>query len=414
MADINIIPDDNIQEIEVDNAPYQEIVVEQEVIQSIDVYQEQSQTVDIEPTECTGGIALDETCPLKADLEAAVNSKIPKRIGEKLPQAQSLSNMDKLYIESQSNEAQFATLSQLVDFISSGGTGGGGGTDAVRGISSIEKTASAGLVDTYTIYFTDETTQTYTVTNGESVSIVSVITSPSDDGYNIITFSDGSTLTVKNGSKGSRGERGLDGEQGPTGEQGPAGNDYVITEEDYDAIATEAAKKIDIPSSADNGLQMPQIRFGSAIYTNAGKIVNEENPLKLRVEIVGGGALQVGDRVQICAKRTYGYKDVNGMPYRKQKLRQQCGYEITEEDLDKRFLTISTDSVVDGWLFKNDRNSTIGGGGEINTLSAFYLRIKRPIYKQVGGDTVEVDAIFSNVITVWKTYNFNTNQVSIK
>ena len=111
---------------------------------------------------------------------------------------------------------------------------------------------------------------------------------------------------------------------------------------------------------------MPQIRFGSAIYTNPGKIVNEENPLKLRVEIVGGGALQVGDRVQICAKRTYGYKDVNGMPYRKQKLRQQCGHEITEEDLDKRFLTISTDSVVDGWLFKNDRNSTIGGGGEIN------------------------------------------------
>lgn len=409
MDDINIIPDDNVQEIEIANAPDQEIVVEQEEMQSIEVGQEESQAIEFESSEeCTGGIALDETCPLKADLEAAVNSKVPKRIGEKLPQAQSLSKMDKLYIESQNNDAQFATLSQLVDFIQSGGAGGGGGTDAVRGISSIEKTSSAGLVDTYTIYFTDETTQTYTVTNGESISIVSISTSPSDDGYNIITFSDGSTLTVKNGSKGSRGERGLDGEQGPTGEQGPAGNDYVITEEDYDAIATEAAKKIDIPSSADNGLQMPQIRFGNAIYSNMDKTVNDENPLNLRVEIVGGGALQVGDSLQICAKRTYGYKDINGMPYRKQKLRMQCEYEICEDDLGKRFLTVTT-NFVQGWLFKNDRNRS-----DTNSLSAFYLRIRRPIYKETPNGYLPVDAIFSNVITVWKAYNQHTNELSIK
>ena len=35
------------------------------------------------------------------------------------------------------------------------------------GITSIEKTSTSGLVDTYTITYTDGTTSTYTVTNGK-------------------------------------------------------------------------------------------------------------------------------------------------------------------------------------------------------------------------------------------------------
>ena len=38
----------------------------------------------------------------------------------------------------------------------------------VRSITSIEKTSTEGLVDTYTIYFSDDTTQTFTVTNGSA------------------------------------------------------------------------------------------------------------------------------------------------------------------------------------------------------------------------------------------------------
>ena len=38
--------------------------------------------------------------------------------------------------------------------------------DTGNGIEKIEKTGSVGLVDTYTIFYTDETTETYTVTNG--------------------------------------------------------------------------------------------------------------------------------------------------------------------------------------------------------------------------------------------------------
>lgn len=169
-------------------------------------------------------------------------------------------------------------------------------------------------------------------------------------------------------------------------------------------------------SSSGSNFEMPQIRFANAIYTNRDKIVDDmDNPLKLTVEIVGGGALQVGDSLQICAKRTYGYKKADGVnTYRKQKLRYQQEYVITEDDLDKRFLTITTDGSIDKWLFKNNRNRTIGNEGLIDTLSPFYLRIKRPIYKETSDGYVPVDANFSNIVTVWKTYNLTTGEVSIK
>lgn len=41
-----------------------------------------------------------------------------------------------------------------------------------KGIASIAKTATAGLVDTYTITYTDGTTSTFTVTNGTSSVVV--------------------------------------------------------------------------------------------------------------------------------------------------------------------------------------------------------------------------------------------------
>lgn len=165
---------------------------------------------------------------------------------------------------------------------------------------------------------------------------------------------------------------------------------------------------VKINATGGNSFEMPQIRFTGARYTNTGKIVDTDNPLTLSVEIVGGGALQEGDKLQICVRRTYGYKR-NDMPYRKQKLRAVCTYDITNEDIDKRFLSINTNRV-NSWLFYNDRNSTING--EIDTQSAFYLRIKRVTKYQ--GDGNECDAIFSNIVTVWKTYNRHTHEVNIK
>lgn len=74
-------------------------------------------------------------------------------------------------------------------------------TDAVS-IISIDKTATNGLVDTYTIYYSDGTTSTFEVTNGA-------------DGEN-----------GKDGADGKDGENGIDGKDGTNGKDG---KDGVIT-----------------------------------------------------------------------------------------------------------------------------------------------------------------------------------------
>ena len=85
------------------------------------------------------------------------------------------------------------------------GTNGQDGTSVT--VTSVEKTSSEGLVDTYTITFSDGTTTTFTVTNGESNVIESIELTGSTglvDTYTI-TFTNGSTktFTVTNGKDGS-------------------------------------------------------------------------------------------------------------------------------------------------------------------------------------------------------------------
>ena len=88
------------------------------------------------------------------------------------------------------------------------------------GISSIEKTGSEGLVDTYTVTYTDETTTTFTVTNGKDGDVgdsgngISDISKTSTEGLvdtYTITFTDNSTTTfdVTNGKDGEKGESGV-------------------------------------------------------------------------------------------------------------------------------------------------------------------------------------------------------------
>jgi hypothetical protein len=66
--------------------------------------------------------------------------------------------------------------------------------------------------------------------DGTSVTVKNVSTSSADGGSNVVTFSDGKTLTVKNGSKGSTGE---------TGPQGPAGSNGT------NATITSASATVD-------------------------------------------------------------------------------------------------------------------------------------------------------------------------
>ena len=77
-----------------------------------------------------------------------------------------------------------------------------------KAITQIAKTGTAGLVDTYTITYNDGSTDTFTVTNGNGISsITKTGTSGLVDTYTI-TFENGShtTFTVTNGAKGDKGD----------------------------------------------------------------------------------------------------------------------------------------------------------------------------------------------------------------
>lgn len=87
--------------------------------------------------------------------------------------------------------------------IDEGGGGGGGG----KGIDHISKTGTSGLVDTYTIYYTDGTTDTYQITNGANGA-------KGDKGD-----------TGATGAKGDKGDKGNKGDKGDTGAAGADGAD---------------------------------------------------------------------------------------------------------------------------------------------------------------------------------------------
>lgn len=108
----------------------------------------------------------------------------------------------------------------------SGGTGGGGSGEDGVGIQSIQLKSEADTGNTYTIILTDGSTYDFTApagpsgkdgSNGEpgkdgtSVTVASVTESAEDGGSNVVKFSDGKTVTIKNGSKGSGGADGKDG-----------------------------------------------------------------------------------------------------------------------------------------------------------------------------------------------------------
>ena len=108
-----------------------------------------------------------------------------------------------------------------------------------NGISTIVKTSTTGLVDTYTITFTDGNTTTYTVTNGNGIADISkTSTSGLVDTYTI-TFDNGDTdtFTVTNGKDGIDGVDGQDGIS-PTAEVTQTAGGATITITDVSGTTT--------------------------------------------------------------------------------------------------------------------------------------------------------------------------------
>lgn len=103
--------------------------------------------------------------------------------------------------------------------------------EAGRSVTSIELTSSEGNIDTYTITYSDGTTSTFKVTNGQdgATGEQGIQGEPGKDGHTpTITigengnwFVDGKDTNIK--AQGPEGPIGPQGPQGPQGEQGPEG-----------------------------------------------------------------------------------------------------------------------------------------------------------------------------------------------
>lgn len=123
-----------------------------------------------------------------------------------------------------------ATLDASI-FLAMRGAKGDKGDDG-NGIANIAKTSTSGLVDTYTITYTNGSTSTFEVTNGRDgaqgaqgvgvQSITQTSTSTESSGVNVITcvLTDGTTSTfeVRNGASGAQGAQGEKGEKGDSGQ----------------------------------------------------------------------------------------------------------------------------------------------------------------------------------------------------
>ena len=185
----------------------------------------------------------------------------------------------------------------------------------------------------------------------------------------------------------------------------------------YDATTMRIAEFLDAGMPKE---EMPQIRFISAhsdyLIDNGGHfdacthLCDEDNPLKFTVEIVGGGALQEGDTLQLCVRRNSMGSEANG--YRaKYKLRKFAEYEITYEDLNKRYLTVATHEIGENLPRVLYHDGRTGSG---TTLSPIYIRIRRPKGDMQNNDSGKtVDATFSNIVTVWKMYYREARQIKI-
>ena len=151
-------------------------------------------------------------------------------------------------------------------------------------------------------------------------------------------------------------------------------------------------------NSAGASFALPMIRFANLTTVKEDDYVVA---FRFTVENLGGGTLQVGDKLQICCKRKY----VGG----KYKLRCMAEVEITEDDLNYRFLKIEINprsNNVQKWLYRNDHS------GSYPTMSLMYFRLKRVTKYDDSGD--ECNAIFSNVEQVWKTYTGEIDEDGVR
>ena len=141
--------------------------------------------------------------------------------------------------------------------------------------------------------------------DGTSVTVKSVSESTADGGSNVVTFSDGKTLTVKNGGKGSAGKDGTNGKDGYTPIKGV---DYFDGSDGRDgADGKTPVKGVDYFTEADKAEIVAAViesLGGNPIFgivdENNNIIVNGDLPdgtYTVKYEMEGGKIINIGNLV---------------------------------------------------------------------------------------------------------------------
>lgn len=152
-------------------------------------------------------------CLKKADAEGVVQQEFNTTVAT-LSVLEGLETTEAVVAENPDVIEQI--LQRLDELEENGGGGGTPGKDGV-GIQKIEKTGTAGLMDTYTITLTDSTSYTFTVKNGEDGN-------PGDNGITPTIGENGNWyLGETDTGNPSRGERGDPGQKGDPGKKGDPG-----------------------------------------------------------------------------------------------------------------------------------------------------------------------------------------------
>ena len=159
----------------------------------------------------------------------------------------------------------------------------------------------------------------------------------------------------------------------------------------FEELVKEINKKANAGESGGTdvgGNEMPTIRLATVRDANGSMVISADNPLTFTVEIMSG-ALQVGDQLQLCARKLYTYQTETGRE-RRYKLRALMNYYVTENDLTNHYLMLQ---VYEDWAIKE----LCRGGGQNSPSRRYpkYIRIRRGYMREDGSTE---GAKFSNEV----------------
>lgn len=256
------------------------------------------------------------------------------------------------------------------------GEKGDPGKDGV-GILSIEKTSTDGLVDTYTIVFTDETTTTFTVTNGKD-GLQGIQGEPGKNGHTPV-------ITIENGYWYIDGVNTLQPAQGVQCETGNGINNYYMIN---DGLTELAANAVELVVDHKTGIAY-------ACYLASETSFGESSSL---VKVAKFNILQPTNIKWVTVFDKF--KDFNGHSL------SECN--IINLD-DSTIRVFAVDLITQQYFYKdvdkktlsvNDKNEVMIKENDSSTASCFNINNINSIISNMGGQTFNYLQFTSKIINV--------------